>query len=106
MNPNKEQEMIIMNIIIHSGSCRSYSMEAIGLAKEGKLEEAAAELEKASEEISAAHKVQTGLIQKEARGERTDVSLMMVHAQDHLMNALVVRDLAREFVHLYERLGQ
>lgn len=31
---------------------------------------------------------------------------MMVHAQDHLMNALTIRDMASEFVDLYERMDQ
>ena len=29
----------------------------------------------------------------------------MVHAQDHLMTALVVIDLAQEFVDLYKKVG-
>jgi cellobiose PTS system EIIA component len=28
----------------------------------------------------------------------------MVHAQDHLMNAITVIDMAREFVDLYEKI--
>lgn len=31
------------------------------------------------------------------------MTLLMVHAQDHLMSAITVRDLAREIVELYRR---
>lgn len=35
-----------------------------------------------------------------------EVSVMMVHAQDHLMNAISIHDMASEFVDLYERIEQ
>ena len=31
-----------------------------------------------------------------------DITLLMVHAQDHLMNAMTVRDLAQEMIAMYE----
>ncbi|ENA0413451.1 PTS lactose/cellobiose transporter subunit IIA, partial [Listeria monocytogenes] len=37
----------------------------------------------------------------EARGEKAEVSLLLVHAQDHLMNAITFKDLAKEIVDLY-----
>jgi PTS system cellobiose-specific IIA component len=42
------------------------------------------------------------LIQEEAAGKQSEVTLLMVHAQDHLMNTMTIRDLAAEFVDLYE----
>ncbi|MFC7394450.1 PTS lactose/cellobiose transporter subunit IIA [Scopulibacillus cellulosilyticus] len=97
-------EEIIFHIILHGGNARSLAMEAVSLAKNGNFDEAREKLKKASEEISEAHKTQTSLIQKEAEGEKTDVSLLLVHAQDHLMNALTIQDFAKEFVELYEKL--
>lgn len=32
------------------------------------------------------------------------MSLLMVHAQDHLMNAMTVKDLAAEMIDLYEKI--
>ena len=37
-------------------------------------------------------------------GAGQDVSLLMVHAQDHLNLALIMRDIAEEFIAVYERL--
>jgi PTS system cellobiose-specific IIA component len=37
-------------------------------------------------------------------GGQPVVTLLMVHAQDHLMTAITVKDLAAEFVELYEAL--
>jgi len=52
--------------------------------------------------VNEAHKIQTNLVQGEVRGEKTEVTLLMVHAQDHLMNAITIKDLATEFVDMYE----
>ena len=46
-----------------------------------------------------------GVIQNEAGGEKTDMTLLMVHAQDHLMNAMTVKDLAAELVEIYEKVS-
>lgn len=98
-------EEIIMNLIIFSGDARSYSMEAIQLAKEGKIQEAKELLGKAGEQLGEAHHSQTTLIQNEAAGNKAEVSLLLVHAQDHLMTTITLKDMATEFVELYSRLG-
>ncbi|PZN12803.1 MAG: PTS lactose/cellobiose transporter subunit IIA [Bacillota bacterium] len=98
-------EDVIMQLIVHAGNARSAGMEAIQHAKEGRYEAARAALQEAGEELARAHQVQTALIQREAAGERVNMSLLMVHAQDHMMNAMTVKDLAAELVELYERLA-
>lgn len=60
----------------------------------------------AREEISAAHRIQTDLIQEEARGNHAEISLLLVHAQDHLMNAITVKELAEEFITLHKRIEE
>lgn len=94
-------EMTIFTIITHSGDARSSSMEAITHAKEGEFEKAQRCIEEAENKLSMAHKEQTKLIQAEAQGEKHDISLLLIHAQDHLMNAMTIKDMANEFVELY-----
>lgn len=101
---DNNMEMLIMNLIVDAGSARSYAMNAIGLAREGKLDEARKALAQSGEEMGRAHRTQTDLIQNEAKGNKTDMSLFMVHAQDHIMNAMVVKDMASEFIELYDKL--
>jgi len=79
-------------------------MEAIDYAKRGKFEEADAKLQDALQELQEAHRLQTDLIQREAAGGKTEITLLMVHAQDHLMNAITVKELASEFVGLYKKM--
>lgn len=95
-------ESIIFQIILHGGNGKSAAMEAIAAAKQGDFKEARAKMEEAGSALNEAHKFQTSLIQGEIRGEKTEASLLMIHAQDHLMNAITLKDLANEFVDLYE----
>lgn len=97
---------VAMTLIAQAGDSRSYCMEAIGLAKEGKFDEAKAALDQASEGMVAAHETQTQLIRDEMSGNGNPVSLLMVHAQDHLNLALVMRDVAEEFVLVHQKLLQ
>jgi PTS system cellobiose-specific IIA component len=94
---------IMLQIIVNGGNARSYSMEAIQLAKVGKIKEARKSIELAEVELAQAHISQTKLIQEEASGNSVEISLIMVHAQDHLMNAITVKDLAHEFIDMYDK---
>lgn len=95
----------VMQIILHSGNAKSTAFEAIQVAKENDIEQANRLLEQANDELSNAHKVQTFLIQSEIRGEKVETSLLLIHAQDHLMNAITFKDLAGEFIALYEKVN-
>lgn len=97
-------EDIIMTIIASSGEARSYSMEAIKKARNNELDIAEEYLKKANDSFLEAHKVQTKIIQDEINNKKNKVTLLMVHAQDHLMNAMTVRELAAEIILLYKRL--
>lgn len=47
--------------------------------------------------------MQTKLIEQDAGEGRQLMTLIMVHAQDHLMNSLLARELSEEIIHLYQR---
>lgn len=99
-------EEIIMGLIVNGGNARSKAMEAIQSAKEGNIAEARELIEKANEDLGKAHEAQTELIQTEAGGTPIDLSILMIHAQDHLMNAMTVKDLANEFIDMYEKFSK
>jgi len=101
-----DYQEIIFKIIVNGGDARSHSMEAIQYAKLGKIAQARDSIIKANDNLGEAHKVQTKLIQDEAAGKSMEVNLLMVHAQDHLMNAITIRDMAQEFVDMYEKFSK
>lgn len=98
-----EDYAVAFNLIAQAGDARSSAMLALHAAREGDFDAATAHLASADEALSGAHQSQTGLVQSEARGDKVPVNIILVHAQDHLMSAMVVRDLADEMVHLYRR---
>lgn len=99
-----EIETLVMQLIVNSGNAKSKAMEAIYCAKEGDFSKAKDILKSADEFLTQAHRFQTNLIQEEADGNIKNITILMVHAQDHLMNAITIIEMAREFVDLYENI--
>jgi cellobiose PTS system EIIA component len=100
---NKEElYSLAFQLILHSGTARSLAMEAMQAAKAGNFDEAEAKLEEAESSFVEAHHVQTDLIHKEADGAEYDLPLILVHAQDHLMTAMTLKELAREIIDLHK----
>ena len=93
-------------LILHSGNARSCAMEAIKLQKDRETEQAKNKLREADQEFTEAHKFQTSLIQREADGEQLDIQVILIHAQDHLMTALTVKDMAQEIIELHQKIDQ
>jgi PTS system cellobiose-specific IIA component len=96
-------ELMTSQLIAASGEARSYAMEAIALLKTEDYEGARQKLDKAEEILANAHSIQAEFIQEEADGNPVPISLLMVHAQDHLMNAITINDLARGLVDVFDR---
>ena len=88
----------IMDIILNAGDARAKSLMALRSARLGDFDKAEEQLKSASESMVLAHRVQTELIQKEVSGETQELSLLMVHAQDHLMTAMAIKDMVCELV--------
>lgn len=103
---NTITEETIFQIILYGGNGKSLAMEAIFLAKKGDISGAEDKLKEAEDAINEAHHIQTSLIQEEVRGNHATVSLLMVHAQDHLMTSITIKDLAREFIDLYKTINR
>ena len=93
----------VMEIIVNAGQSRSLCFEALHAARQGNLDEAKSLLREADGYARQAHKMQTKLIEQDAGEARQPMTLIMVHAQDHLMNSLLARELSEEIIHLYQR---
>ena len=95
-------EEAVMEIIVNAGQSRSLCFEALRGAS-GNFDEAKSLLHEADGYARQAHKMQTKLIEQDAGEGRQPMTLIMVHAQDHLMNSLLARELSEEIIHLYQR---
>ncbi|CAI0946808.1 PTS lactose/cellobiose transporter subunit IIA [Serratia entomophila] len=95
-----------MELLVQAGSARSALLSALQQARRGEFDAAAALLEEANAAIGRAHGKQTELIGMDEGVGKIPVSLILVHAQDHLMNAMLIQDLATDMIELYRRLAR
>lgn len=96
-------EEAVMEIIVNAGQSRSLCFEALHAARQGNFDEAQSLLREADGYSRQAHRMQTKLIEQDAGEAKQPMTLIMVHAQDHLMNSLLARELCEEILHLYQR---
>lgn len=99
-----DMEVIIFEIINHGGTAKGLAYEALAAAEKGNYEESDRLLKEADKELLEAHHIQTSIIQAEAAGDKAEVSVLFVHAQDHLMTAIEAKSLIECMIKLYKRL--
>ncbi|KGX84627.1 PTS lactose/cellobiose transporter subunit IIA [Pontibacillus litoralis] len=104
MNHSKESE--IFEIIAHGGNAKSLAYEALAAAEEQLYEIAETKFAEAKTELTTAHKTQTKLIQEEINGTPIQLSLLMIHAQDHLMTSISEVNLIEKMIKMTKRLNQ
>lgn len=103
MNIALDIENVTMELIVKSGEAKSLAFEALAHARNGEFDKSEQSLAASREAGRLAHKIQTALISADGQG-KVPLSLVLVHAQDHLMNSMLAQDLVEEMVRLYQRL--
>lgn len=104
---NQEKNVMIdasFNLILHAGNARSSAMEALYLSNTGDWQEAEKKYEEARSEFELAHNVQTNLLIENARGAQLIPDILMVHAQDHFISAMVCLELCKEMTKMYHKI--
>lgn len=99
----EEIQVVAFEIILHSGTARTSIHDSFKEMRENNYEEAEQLLDEANQEITLAHQSQTDLLQKYASGESINMEIIMVHAQDHLMTTMTLKEVAIEMLHLYQK---
>ncbi|XTZ39227.1 PTS N,N'-diacetylchitobiose transporter subunit IIA [Salmonella enterica] len=98
-------EEVVMGLIINAGQARSLAYAALKQAKQGNFCLAKEIMEQSKLALNEAHQVQTKLIESDEGEGKMKVTLVLVHAQDHLMNAMLARELVAELIELHEKLN-
>ncbi|GAA3888608.1 MULTISPECIES: PTS lactose/cellobiose transporter subunit IIA [Gibbsiella] len=93
-------ESTIMELLIHAGQARSDAMEAIAASRCHEWPRAEALMASSEAACREAHRIQTILIGQDEGCGKINVNLILVHAQDHLMTAMLCQDLAKEIIAL------
>lgn len=93
-------------LILHAGDAKSKCLMAVESAREGIFEESSQFMKEANESMKLAHKCQMDLIQDEAKGERIELTVLLVHAQDHLAMALSAIDYSTELIEIHRKFNE
>lgn len=99
----EEATMIGFEIVAFSGDARSKLLMALEKAKQADFDACQKLVEEAQRCLTDAHQAQTELLQLEARGENTEIGFIMVHAQDHLMTSLLLKDIIGTLIDVYRK---
>lgn len=99
-------EEIIFEIISSAGEAKGLAYEALQYAEQGEFEKAEECLKESDEALLKVHSIQTNLIQEEAGGNKVEISLLMVHAQDHLMSAIEAKTLIEGMIKIYKKIDR
>lgn len=105
LSDEEQRMMVSFGIVAAAGQARSLAFEALKAAKEGDFARADDLLGQSEEAFLEAHHQQTELLSREAAGEHTQVDVLLVHAQDHLMTSMLARELIAEIVELRREIG-
>lgn len=99
-----DTESIIFSLISLGGNAKGLAYEALEAAENQEYSKAEELLKEADQQILEAHHVQAELIKDETAGKKVEVSLLMVHAQDHLMSAIQALELIEAIIRLNKKL--
>ena len=100
---SEDMELVCFQLIANSGAAKSSYMEAVELAKKGDFKAADEKVTEAEECFVQAHKIHADLIQKEAAGEKTELSLLFIHAEDKMAMTEMVQLFSKELIQLYKQ---
>ena len=101
-----EFESFIINVIAYSGESKKFSVQALAAAKRGEFAEAEKWLKKSHDSLKTANTNSFELMQKEVGSESFKVSLLMVHALDHLSSAEEKMESTEELIELLKIIDQ
>ena len=96
-------EKVAFDIISLAGDAKAELQKALKLAHEGKFTETQNLIDKASQQLQEANKLQTQeLLTREANGEKLQFNVLISHAQDYLMTTYTLKDVVVEIISLYQ----
>lgn len=102
----EDMEMISFKIISAVGEAKSDYIMAMEEAENGNFEKADELIKEGEKVFLNGHLAHAQLISKEASGEKVEVSLLLMHAEDQLMSAEVTKLMAIKIINLNKQLRQ
>ena len=96
-------DLISFRIISFVGVAKSKYLEAVKKAEEGDFEKAESIISEGDNEFNKGHEVHAKLIAKEAKGDRTIPTILLMHAEDQLLSAETIKIMALQMIRMYKQ---
>lgn len=103
-----EQEQIL-TMISYAGAAKTKVMSAMEKAAKGDFQSAEKLIDEADNDLQISHQAQTNVVFKDCENgdisnSEINISALMVHAMDQVMNAMAMRDMAYEIINIIKEL--
>ena len=95
-------EQICFKIISLAGESFSKMAEALAAAKNKEFKKSEELIEESREILHEAHGIHAELLTAEANGNSPGISILLVHAQDNLMNTVLAETFFTEMIQIYK----
>jgi len=97
----KNSTRLGLELVAYAGEARSYLLEALDYARNKKFDNISNLLNEAEQLIVQAHRTQADMLFEEAKGNFNEVTITMVHGQDHLMTTILLKELVINLIELW-----
>lgn len=97
-------EMICFNIISSVGMAKSSYVEAMRAAAQGDYALSEEKMKEGDTYYSKGHDAHLDLVSQEMNGNKVEVSIILMHAEDQMMAAEVVRVMAEENIKMSKKI--
>ena len=92
-----------LRVVAFSGNARSNFLEALDLAKNGKFDEVDQYINMGMENLELASLAQKDFLENEDKASSQGLEILSIHAQDHYMTTLLLRDLINNLIDIYKK---
>ena len=99
-------EDLCMHVIADSGAAKSKYIASIELAGKDQFDEAIDFLEKGKKDLQRGAEAHLQMLKLASRDDVNVLSLLMVHAEDHLSSAELLEKMAAEMIRLYQKVSK
>lgn len=99
-----EVELVCFQIIKNVNQAKQAFNDAISCAKNNDFDQATTLIKEGSNFFNLAHQSHAECIQKEANGEISDITLLLMHAEDQLTSCESIKMMANEIIELRKEL--
>ncbi|VGV38381.1 PTS system cellobiose-specific transporter subunit IIA [Streptococcus pyogenes] len=98
-------DQIIMGLILNAGDAKQHIYQALKCAKAEDYDTSEKEMALADDALLEAHNLQTQFLAQEASGNKSEITALFVHSQDHLMTTITEINLIKEIIDLRKELA-